>query len=763
MRILIVDDDELLTQTLITNLTAQRYVVDVAADGEAGWNYAQAAAYDLIVLDINLPKLNGIRLCQQLRQNNCTSPILLLTAKGESSDKVVGLDAGADDYVVKPCSIEELCARIRALLRRQTTFGTLVLQWGNLRLDPNTCSVTYQEQPLALSPKEYRLLELFLRSPQRIFNSSSILEHLWGFKDSPSEETVRTHIKRLRHKLKSVGAEDLIETIYGMGYRLKSPVNPQPSLADQARAAAAAAWEHLKKPTLERITVLDQAVAALQMGNLPEHLRWEAEQIAHKLAGSLGMFGFPVGSQLGRDIEQELQQPNGTELSIRLQTMVDRLRQELQQSPTPIGDGLFSTPDPEGLFFPQGLSPLLLIVDSDTRLIQQFQQAAAQAQIQIEAVSTIAEAKDKLAEHKPDAVLLDLASVDTFDQGLIFLEELGECFPNLPVWILTADGRLEERLAAARCSKHQFISKSTAPVQVLEGVQNTLRRYHPSTITVLAVDDDPAMLDHLKQVLPQWGIWLIPLQDPLQFWETLEEMTPDLLLLGTLMTTVSGMELCQVVRNDSNWSELPILVLSTSQDTEAVDQIYSAGADDYILKPFTESDLVARIFNRLERNQVLRNLPETDPLTGLTNQQQATKQINRCLNLARCYHQPFYLAILELDNFHFITEQYSHDTKNQVIRRIAQILWQMFPRGTIIARWSDEKFCIGMQGVEERQAMQQVHQILQAVHQEKFCSLQKNRSFQITLSAGLAKLPEASIDLRNLCQMAETALYQAKT
>jgi DNA-binding response OmpR family regulator len=614
MRILIVDDDELLTQTLITNLTAQHYVIDVATDGEAGWSYAQAAAYDLIVLDINLPKLNGIRLCQQLRQSKCTSPILLLTAKGESSDKVIGLDAGADDYVVKPCSIEELCARMRALLRRQTPSNTL-LQWGSLCLDPSTCSVTYQAQPLALSPKEYSLLELFLRSPQRIFNSGLILEHLWGFEDSPGEETVRTHVKRLRHKLKSAGAEDVIETIYGMGYRLKSPAEPQPSPADQARTAALEAWDRFKEPILERLAVLDRAVVALQAGDLPEPLRWEAEQVAHKLAGSLGMFGFPAGSQLGREIEQALQHSIGPERSIWLQTRVENLHQELQQAPVPMTDGLFSDAPDQNLRLPPESLPLLFIVGSNIALIQQFQQMAIPSQIQIEATLTIAEARDRIAAQPPDAVLLNLASAETFDQGLGLLEELGDNFPHLLVWLFTPYDRLEHRLEAARRGKHGFISQSTSPAQVLAVIQSALRRYLPSTITVLAVDDDPDLLDHLKQALPQWGIWLIPLPDPDQFWETLSRVTPDLVILGAAMPTISGIELCQVVRNDSDWNQLPIMMLSSAPDAELIHRIYSAGADDHLLKPFTELELVTRIFNRLERHPLLRNQPETGLLT----------------------------------------------------------------------------------------------------------------------------------------------------
>jgi DNA-binding response OmpR family regulator len=150
----------------------------------------------------------------------------MLTAKDTSADKVLGLDVGADDYVIKPFDLQELLARVRALLRRGNSALPPVLEWGSLRLDPNSCEVTYAEKLLSLTPKEYGLLELFLRSPGRVLSREIILEHLWSFEDIPGDDTVKTHIKRLRQKLKIVGVPStLIETVYGLGYRLKTQGN----------------------------------------------------------------------------------------------------------------------------------------------------------------------------------------------------------------------------------------------------------------------------------------------------------------------------------------------------------------------------------------------------------------------------------------------------------------------------------------------------------------------------------------------------------
>ncbi len=503
MRILLVDDDEVLTQTLASYLLSQHYAVDVATDGESGWSYAQAAAYDLIVLDIALPKLDGVRLCQKLRQHKCNSPVLLLTAKGNSADKVVGLDAGADDYLVKPCTMEELSARIRALLRRQTTSASPLLTWGNLCLDPSSYEVTYQGQLLSLSPKEYGLLELLLRSPKQTFSASTILEHLWGFGDAPGEETVRTHVKRLRQKLKSAGVEDMIDTVYGIGYRLKPfsektssaltptvvlaasgsasgastpiPATPVPSVADQARASTIALWEQFKPPILERVGNLDRAVAALQAGKLSDKLRQTATTEAHKLAGSLGMFGFPKGSELAQAIEHWFQTAISANDIEQLQTLMAALHQDLERSPHPAS----KTPLPE----------------------------------------------------------------------------------------------------------------------------NPMRS---STITVLAVDDDPLVLAALEQGLPRHGIHSITLKDPLHLWEMLPSKKPDLLILDVDMPNLSGIELCRMIRNDKIWHGLPILFLTAHREPEVVLQLYNAGTDDYVAKPFTAAEVVTRIFNRLERNRQSR-------------------------------------------------------------------------------------------------------------------------------------------------------------
>jgi DNA-binding response OmpR family regulator len=222
MRILVVEDDVQIADLLTEALTNRQYQVDTAQDGLTGWQWLEALEYDLVVLDLTLPKLGGVELCQKLRESNISTPVLMLTARDTVSDKIVGLDAGADVYIVKPFDLGELMAQIRALLRRGNATLKPKITWGHLLIDPSTYDVTYCDRPLSLTPKEYALLELLVTNGRRVLSRPGIIERLWSLDESPTEEAVKTHIRALRQKLRLAGAPDaLIETVHGLGYRMR--------------------------------------------------------------------------------------------------------------------------------------------------------------------------------------------------------------------------------------------------------------------------------------------------------------------------------------------------------------------------------------------------------------------------------------------------------------------------------------------------------------------------------------------------------------
>ncbi|NET63877.1 MAG: response regulator transcription factor [Moorea sp. SIO1G6] len=219
MKILIVEDDDRIAKPLAEDLRCQHYLVDLAFDGVEGWEYTQAIKYDLILLDLMLPRLDGISLCKRLRACSYSALILMLTARDTTTDKVIGLDAGADDYLVKPFELEELAARIRALARRPPEIQQPLLEQGKLVLNPPLHTATYAGTPLNLTPKEYLILECLLQKPGQVFSRAMLLDKLWEVDSMAGEGTIKTHITNLRHKLKLAGnKQKLIETVYGVGY-----------------------------------------------------------------------------------------------------------------------------------------------------------------------------------------------------------------------------------------------------------------------------------------------------------------------------------------------------------------------------------------------------------------------------------------------------------------------------------------------------------------------------------------------------------------
>jgi DNA-binding response OmpR family regulator/HPt (histidine-containing phosphotransfer) domain-containing protein len=349
MRILLVEDDQLTLKAVEKKLLEQDYVVDTAMNGQVGWDLIETYSYDLIILDVILPKLDGITLCQKLRAYQHQTPVLLLTAQNSSTDKVNGLEAGADDYVVKPFEFSELLARIRVLLRRRTLPESIVLEWAGLRLDMGMREVIYNQQLLSLTPKEYRLLELFLRHPHRVFSRSDILDYLWPSEAVPSEDTVTVHIKELRRKLKQVSAPSaLIETVYGHGYRLNQTEavavaanrlalatnsDTEHNLVhSQTMTGLATVWQKYKGLNWDRLMILEEAALKLLDKNLSIQELHKAQLAAHKLTGALGIFGFVEGSRLAREVENLLQ---STPMPDRLQAvelvdLLTLLRQELE-------------------------------------------------------------------------------------------------------------------------------------------------------------------------------------------------------------------------------------------------------------------------------------------------------------------------------------------------------------------------------------------------------------------------------------------------
>jgi DNA-binding response OmpR family regulator len=222
MRILVVDDDKRLCDTLKRGLEENSYAVDCAHDGEDGQLHAEMTPYDLIILDVMMPKKDGWTLCRDLRNNQISTPVLMLTAKDEVADRVCGLDSGADDYLVKPFAIPELLARVRALLRRGNEVKSTKLTVGQLHLDTVTREVNWKGRPISLTTKEYAILEYFMRQPNAVITRTMIEEHAWDYDFDSMSNLVDVYIKRLRNKIDPEEGKQIITTIRGAGYKIQA-------------------------------------------------------------------------------------------------------------------------------------------------------------------------------------------------------------------------------------------------------------------------------------------------------------------------------------------------------------------------------------------------------------------------------------------------------------------------------------------------------------------------------------------------------------
>lgn len=227
MQILLVDDEAELTEPLSRALYCEGYGVDVAADGETGLILAQQKNYDLLILDWMLPHRSGLSICQELRSQGKSTPVLFLTAKDTVNDRVLGLDAGADDYLIKPFELRELLARVRALLRRNATVESATLtceqlKVGDLELDSENQVAYRQGRAISLSEKEGQLLEYFLRHPSQLLSHEQIYQSLWPASEQPSSNVLAALVRLLRRKIEVAGERPLIHTVYGKGYRFGS-------------------------------------------------------------------------------------------------------------------------------------------------------------------------------------------------------------------------------------------------------------------------------------------------------------------------------------------------------------------------------------------------------------------------------------------------------------------------------------------------------------------------------------------------------------
>lgn len=605
MKILIVEDDQATSLGLNEILTQQNYTVNLVTDGQKALEFASQFEYDLIVLDIIIPKIDGISVCKHLRNSGYQNPILLLTAKNASDDRVMGLDAGADDYVVKPFDLPEFLARIRALLRRGKSVMTVTI-WENLQLDTVNSEVTCNGQRIHFTPKEYCLLELFFLNPKRIYNRTTILDKLWDFADSPGEETVSTHIKCLRQKLKAAGASDPIETVHGLGYRLRqestakteympesTKANKTLELTSNIKNKTLKIWDKYQNIISQQVTILEEAVQALITSSITSEVRQKAKDEAHKLAGSLGLFGLKHGSLLARDLENLLQVNINLE-QLQVQQIIEKiklLRLELNNAEITLKTANESSNN----------FPLILIVDDDLFLADQVRVEAINWGMRVEVATDLNIARKIISQTPPDVILLDLNFPSTQEHGLNLLHDLATQNPNISIIAFTGSQSLADRVEVARLGGCAFLHKPLPAYKIFNAIIEALNKKQLTKgARILLVDDDILVLECLSNHLRDLGAEVETLKNSNQFWEVLTTFKPNLLVLDLKMPDFDGIQLCQAVRTDPYWQHLPVVFVCNNTTQTEIDTCLGAGANDYISKSTNSDEIANRIFRHLQ-------------------------------------------------------------------------------------------------------------------------------------------------------------------
>jgi len=535
--------------------------------------------------------------------------------------------------------------------------------------------------------------------------------------------------------------------------------HPQPDESRtqvDTKAAIAQLWERFRDTSMERVAALEEAVLDLLDGKLAHESRRKAASGAHKLAGSLGTFGFPEGTRLAREIEHILSsdEPTTQDGPKRLSELVLSLAQELERRPD----------DQKGLIDDEvpliDNRTLLLIVSHDRTFAEQMNGEANARGMRLEKAINVFAAKDAVSFERPDVVILDLSVPEGQEQALALVSGLNAAKPPIPVVVLGPDDTLAERADVARLGGKGYLRRTTPPSLVIEFVIRLTESIRGTEATIMAVDDDRQVLSILEALLEPQGLKVVPLETPELFWDTLESCEPDLLIIDVEMPALNGVDLCKILRNDPRWGTLPVIFLTSHTEDAVVNEIFAAGADDYVTKPIAGPELVTRIQNRLERSRPgTRN---TDSLTGQDHRLKAEEQINQLLGLAGQNSQQACLALLEPDNFDRVNQEYGFATGDSALRSIGEQLLNIFNSEELVARWAGEAFVIGMRDVTADEGFLRVSEAINTLSQQGFSSGASER-FSMTFSAGVVDFPAHGTEMAALIQAAARALSEAKS
>ncbi len=515
----------------------------------------------------------------------------------------------------------------------------------------------------------------------------------------------------------------------------------------------ACGWEQHRGGILAKVGLIEQAVATLGSESFDDDIRMEAQRSAHMLSGSLGMFGFNRASEAARELELEFAQAT-PERTTTISTLLAIIRRGLDWGPVVSEQDVSREPV-------DGHTGMVVVGDSPA-LGAGIAELSISRGIPCETVATSSEARALCARRAPAVVLLDSAvRRQETEETAALLAELAAATPPVPVLLLADSPEFADRVQAVRGGSSALLPRSLDPDELLNAVEQFQARRRLATTRVLVVDDDPAVLALMRALLIPHGIDVFTLGDPLRFWETLEEVTPELLILDVDMPGINGAELCSTVRNDLRWNRLTVVFVAARGDRESVELAYSAGADDYVVKASLGSDFVTRISSRLERVRMFRAGAETDGLTGLSNRVTTEAGLKQLAVLSDRFQEPMAVVMLDVDLFKQINDTHGHAAGDRVLRRFGACLQGEFRDNDVVGRWGGEEFVIGMYGMTRMAAVKRLADIQERFSREEFHG-SGEVSFHVNFSAGVAEYPLDGAKPADVWQAADRALYRAK-
>ena len=622
MKILLVEDDQRLGKLIRDYLMPESEQIDLISNGAEIKEKLAANDYDILILDVMLPKKNGIDICRELRAENIDIAILFVTALSKQTDKIKAFESGADDYLTKPFDFQELLLRVKALLRRDKKEIIHSLKWGDLVMTPMEKKVYFLNKELSLTPTEFKILQIFLQYPQQVFKPDNLIDQLWDLDSIPTNNTLRSHIKSLRRKFEQIGlGKDFIETVYGMGYKLKDIT--EESSAPSPRDKVAVSQTQVSESTTELQAAIDEIwqehrasiyhdcqklIAYIQKKYTPVKTD-EAIRIAHNLAGFLGTVGFEESSNIARQIEQIIKENNQklTDEKLSDQKIVKQTSQlinDLQASLFPEGKPITEKKE-SNLDINLQEKIDILVIDEDQNLANQLILFIDHPQISLHFAHSIDSAINLLDEQKFKLIILETSWQDKAIEKSQILELVMDKKGDSHIIVYTQDDSLENRLNCTHYPIFAFLIKSNS-LEFLWDIINNALLQNPSIdnlYNVVLIDDDERFIKVFSQKLDvqKLPIKLTSISDSETFLVRIKNIKPDLIILDLQMPKLNGLDICKIIKTDHVLHNIPVIFLTGNLSSEAINQFVEVGADDFISKSKIDLELYPRIMTHLNK------------------------------------------------------------------------------------------------------------------------------------------------------------------